>query len=78
MASTLCFKLCSAHHAVLQIKKSMRSVSAINPVATDNMGNKHNRSQQKGASQDEVTSNSEEVKHIALSIVELCLTGDIN
>ena len=28
--------------------------------------------------QDEVTSNSEEIKHIALSIVEICLAGGIS
>ena len=33
---TLCFQLCSAHYTALQMKNSMRSISAINPAATEN------------------------------------------
>ena len=32
----------------------------------------------KGTFQDEATSNREEIKPVALSIVELCLAGDIS
>ena len=37
--------VCSADYTVLQIKNSMRSISAINPVATENTYNKHNSMQ---------------------------------
>ena len=36
-AITLCFQLCSAHYTALQMKNSVRIVSAINPVSTENM-----------------------------------------
>ena len=43
VAIRLCFQLCSDHYMVLQTKNSMRSFSAINPVAMENIGNKHDK-----------------------------------
>ena len=42
VAITLSFQLCSVHYTVLQMKNSTRGISAINPVATENTGDKHN------------------------------------
>ena len=42
----LCFQLCSAHYTVLKMKNSTRSMSAINPVAMENTGDKHNHTVQ--------------------------------
>ena len=35
-AITLCFQLCSARYTALKMKNSVRIVSAINPVTTEN------------------------------------------
>ena len=42
VAITLCFQLCFAYYTMLQTKNNTRSVSAVNPIATENTGNKHN------------------------------------
>ena len=40
-AIALCFQLFSAHYTVLQMKNSVRIVSAINPVTTENTDDSH-------------------------------------
>ena len=38
----LCFQPCSVHYIALQTKNSTRSISAVNPVATENTDDKDN------------------------------------
>ena len=40
-AITLCFQLCSARYTALQMKNSVRIISAINPVSMENTDNSH-------------------------------------
>ena len=40
-AITLCFQLCSTHYTVLQMKNSVRIVSAISPVTMENTDDSH-------------------------------------
>ena len=42
VATVLCFQLCFALYSALQLKNNTRSVSAVNPVAMKNTGDKHN------------------------------------
>ena len=43
MAITFHLQLCSASYTALKMNNSIRSISAINPVAAENVGNKHDQ-----------------------------------
>ena len=38
---TLCFQLCSVHYTELQMKKTTRRTSTINPATTENLDDSH-------------------------------------
>ena len=73
----LCFQLCS-HYTALQMKNSTGSVSAVNPVATENTGNTATRKPHHSVTNQHLVlsvkrTETQDIKPVALSIVELYL-----